>query len=607
MRWLDPQALWLIVPLVFFTIVALVLARQAQVKFRAFASPEILAVLTRGVDPWRRKVRFALGVLAVFFAILALARPQMGSHEETLASEGLDLAVLIDVSNSMLVEDVVPSRLKKAKHLVKNFVDRLSGDRVGIVAFAGSAYPAVPLTTDYEFVKQSLDVIDEASIANQGSNLAKALEVGIDLLVRGGTTEDSDSSSTADAGDSSSRTLIVISDGEATEGEEAKLADRLKKLGIKVFTIAVGSTKGGPIPLRDQMGYLRGYKKDQSGAMILSKVETNNLEAIATKTSGKFYNASSNEGEVEEILNRLSSFERTSGEGRRVIVYDELFQYPLGLAVFFVLLMIGLNDTRKNLLNSSTVGRAEASAVLLLTLMGLTYLLIGQNVYAGTSISEYESTRKGIEAYEQKDFTAATQEFGKAQAANPESMIHRMNLGDALLMGGSPEGAISEFENVTKSKDANEAARGAYNLGKAYEAQNNLEKALQSYQQGLARLAENPDKADPEVELRIKRALEKTEQQKQSQKQQQNSGQGDSQNQQNQQKQQNDKTNDEKKDQKQAQIPKQKPKFKAEKLGDSDAKRILQQLQEQEKKSQQRVMRGKTAGKPDPNKNGKDW
>ena len=592
MRWLAPQVLWILPTLILLPLLWRSFEKNAQKKLGRFASSNVLPVILKNVDMKRRRTRFVLGFLALVFALVALARPQMGAREEVLSSEGLDMAILVDVSNSMLAEDVVPSRLKKAKHLIKNFVDRLSGDRVGLVAFAGSAYPAVPLTTDYEFLRQTLEVIDESAIANQGSNLARALEVGTQLLVRGGANEENEPN-VEQSDDSASRVIIVISDGEATEGEESTLVARLKQLGIKVFTLGVGSTKGAPIPLRDQAGYLRGYKKDPSGTMVHTKLETRNLESIAEKTGGSYYNASANEGEVEEIISRLSSFERKEGAGRRVVVYEELYQYPLALAVFFFMFMLLLKEAKAR--RAGTI--KNIAAVLAL-------FVFSSHAKATTSITEYDETRKGLEAYEQKDYAGAVQSFGKAQAASPESPTHRMNLGDAFLMSGSPDAAIPEFEQVTKSKDGNEAARGAYNMGKAFEAQKNFEKALQSYQLGLNRLNDVGEKADPEVELRIKRALEQAEQQKQQQKQQQGKGDG------NQPKDQQDQNDDGKKDkEQQSQVkspPKQKPKFQQEKLSESDAKRIMQQLQEQEKKTQQRVMRNKS-GKPERDKNDKDW
>ncbi len=609
MRFFWPNILWLCLPIwLCLPLVWYGMEKKAEKQLAKFASPALLALILRGGDPkqlaGRRRTRFILGWLALLLTIFAVARPQLGVREEAIATEGLDLVFLLDVSNSMLTEDIVPSRLKKAKHLIRNFIDRLSGDRAGIVAFAGSAYPAVPLTTDYEFLKQTLDVLDEASVANQGTDLAKGLEVSHDLLMRGGLSEDDDSSH-QQADSPGSRIIIIVSDGESHEGEEAKLADKLKERGIRVFSIGVGSIKGAPIPLRDQSGYSRGFKKDSSGNIVLTKLESANLEAIASKTGGKYYAASSNEGEVEEILGQLSSMERTQGGGRRVIVYDEVYQYPLALGVFLLLIMLFLREARARAIDDEDADENKTPGVkaAALTKLGL-ILILGLSWNTGaqaSSLNEYNSTKKGVESYDDKDFASAIQLFGKAQASDPESATHHLNLGDAFLKSGSIDGAVAEFNSVLKSKSATEAGKGAFNLGKTYEEAKDFEKAIRSYQAGLERLSTDP-KSDAEVEMRIKRALEQAlqkKQQQQQQKQQQQQGQNQNPGQ----------GKDDKKDEnekKKYDIPKRKPEFKAEKLAENDAKRLMKQLQEQEKKSQQRVMRAKT-GKPKDDKITKDW
>ncbi|MBI3542254.1 MAG: tetratricopeptide repeat protein [Deltaproteobacteria bacterium] len=311
--------------------------------------------------------------------------------------------------------------------------------------------------------------------------------------------------------------------------------------------------------------------------------------------------------------------DRTQGAGRRVIVYDEIFQYPLGLAVVFMLVLLALRDTPKAAAAEESEpaeaepGRPaakgaklpEATLGLALVFLGWAALQPSEARAAARTLGEYSDTKKGVESYEDKDYAAAVQHFGKAQASNPESGKHHMNLGDALLKAGSVEGAVQEFTAASKDKDPIEGARGAFNLGKTFEEAKDFEKALRAYQQGLDRLAEDP-KSDSEVEARIKRALEQAIQKKQQQQQQQQQQQGQGGGQgggKDDKKEQQDKK--EKENQK-YEISKKKPQFKDEKLSEGDAKRLLKQLQEQEKKSQQRVMRAKT-GKPKDDKITKDW
>ncbi|MBI2607103.1 MAG: VWA domain-containing protein [Deltaproteobacteria bacterium] len=588
MRFQSPQTLWLLFPLLLSPFFWKWLESRARRAFQGFLSTEMTASLLKGFSPGRRRARFVFLFFAALFGVLALARPQMGTREETMRSQGLDVVFLLDVSNSMLTEDALPSRLMKAKHMIRGFLDRLSGDRVGIVAFAGSAYPAAPLTTDYDFVRQTLEILSERSIANQGTDLSKALKVGVELLERGGVNEDETPGEPAPAG---GRVIVALSDGEDQVGKEAEYARELKKRGIVVYTIGIGSLKGGPIPVRDEGGSLRGYKRDRSGGMVLSRLESGSLEAIAAESGGKFYPASSNEGEVDEIIGNVSGMERTEGTERKVVVYDELFQYPLAMAIVLFLIQLFMSE-------ASSVATA---AVLFLALVS--------GAFPGPalgSIREYRDSKEGVRAYGENDYPEAVRRFGNAQADNPGLPTHHMNLGDALLKAGSPEGAAREFEQALKSRDANEAARGAFNLGKAFEATENHEQAIRSYQQGLDRLLggeKGGEKADPEVVERLKRALQNAQQQKQRKKEGKDKKDGGQD--------QKDKKKDESKDEeKKKEEPKQytnpKPKFKPEKLTENDAKRILKQLQEQESKTQVRVMRAKT-GKVQDTKIEKDW
>lgn len=574
MRFLNPQALLFLIGWVGLIPLWFLLERFSAQRLSRFASLEILSRLTRGLSLSRKRSRFFILLLVLLFSIFALTRPQIGSHEETLKSEGLDIVILLDVSNSMLAEDEVPSRLKKAKHWIRNFVDRLSGDRVGVVAFAGSSYPAVPLTTDYDFLKQTLEILDEKSISNQGTDIEAALAVGINLILRGGLNENE--GSLPPEAIQSGRVILVLSDGESHDAvKETRIRDLLKQNGIRLFGIGVGSLKGGPIPLRDEHGTLRGYKRDNNGNMVLTRVEPELLEGLANQSQGKYFSASANEGEIEEIFGELRSLDRREGAARTVIVYEELYQIPLAMAVLLLLILL--------------FGK-EASAVTAAFLL----VLLPWNAFCATSLDEYQNSKEGIKAYNEKDFASAVESFGKAQAASPESFKNNFNLGDALLKAKDAESAAREFEQVLKSKDAIEAGRAAYNLGKAFEVQKKHEEALQVYQEGLNRLSESK-KMDPELRDRIKRALQETEEKKQQ------GDQGEKQDQ----KDQDKKENQDQKNKK-YNISRQKQQFKAERMNENDAKKIFKQLQEQEKKAQKHLMMQKTS-KPRDSKNEKDW
>ncbi|MGE4232216.1 MAG: VWA domain-containing protein [Bacteriovoracia bacterium] len=593
MRFLNPHYLWLLLLIVLLPSIWSYLQRKNSLH--KFATSDALKILIQGFSTSRMRNRFLLFYFCLFFSILAISRPQYRSHEETLPEQGLDMVFLLDVSNSMLVEDSIPSRLKKAKHTVRTFLDKLNGDRVGIIAFAGSAFPAVPLTTDYEFIRQTLEIIDEKSISNQGTDLSKALQVAVDLLEAGGLTGDENTEQTDSK---SSQVIILLSDGESESSFDTKDSKILTEKNIRLYSIGVGSHKGGPIPIRDDRGYLKGYKKEKNGNMVLSKLEPASLETLAKETGGKFYLTSSNEGEVDEIISSISGLERTEGEGRHVLIYDELYQYPLALAVFCLLFFLFI--------------RQQAPIAIFL-------LLVSSSSWSAmptTSLKEHRHTEEGIKLYDSKSPEKAINEFGKAQALNPENPIHQFNLGDAYLKAGVPDKAIEQFREVLKnSSDANQAAMSAFNLGKSLSSIKQNEEALQAYQEGLDRLKDDP-KANPEIVKKLKQALQQTEQQKtggggsdekEQQKDQKESEEKKNQDDQDQQNKKNSKENEKNKN---YQIPKRKPQFKPEKLSENDAKRIIKQLQDQEGKTKQRMMQHKSRNRKDKGKdqkNEQDW
>ncbi len=584
MRFYAPQMLMLILGWALIPFVVTFATRISLKQIESAFSKQMIKKLTIGFSKTKQRLRFILIWFATLFFIIALARPQLGVHDEAVPSRGLDIVFMLDVSNSMLTEDIVPSRLKKAKHIIRNFVEKFSGDRAGIVAFAGSSYPAIPLTSDYDFIKQNLEVIDEKIIKNQGTDFKKALETGIALLDRGGLSDVETDKETQ----SHSRVMIILSDGEDNEGEEKGVYPLLKRKGVVVYSIGIGSTKGGPIPFRDQNGQMLGYKKDRSGNMVLSKLETKALESAASKTDGKYYNASTNEGEVDEILSLVSGLDRVDGVGRRVMVYEEMFQIPLliGIVLYLIALFLSL---------FKTAGKNTANILFVLAA-----LAIQPTVVKASDYQEYKESKEGMQSYRDGDYADAIRRFGNAQAENPNELKHHMNLGDAYFKSESFDSAAREFLQVLNSKTGNEAAKGAYNLGRSFEGAKNLDAALQAYQTGLDRLKSEPE-PDREVEAKIKRALEQVQQQKQQQKQNQDQDK-DKEN-----KDQNDQNKDQdKKDQKEKKYKNPKPKFKAEKIDEEQAKRILKQLGEQEKKTQKKVMQNKNEKvKDDPIE--KDW
>jgi Ca-activated chloride channel family protein len=356
MRFANPGWLWFLLVLPLFAWWFRSLHQRRLKDLSGFVDPALWPGVVPEFDPLARLRRQQVWLVAVFFLVLALARPQWGRIEETVRASGLDVVLALDVSQSMDVEDIAPSRIKKARHMMQGLIDRLQGDRLALVAFAGSAYLACPLTTDAGYVAETLSVLSPRLIQNQGSDLGIALDTAARALDRGG-----EESKLPRGSESASKAVVVFSDGEDHQPGALEQARLLKERGIRLYVIGLGSEKGGPIPLRDEGGRLLGFKKDAAGAQVVSSFRPRHLSAVAQEGGGKYFPATPSESEVEEIVSDLGRMTRGDYAERRVVSYQERYQLPLLLAVFFILtewsLALAKRASRRGALGASGVAR----------------------------------------------------------------------------------------------------------------------------------------------------------------------------------------------------------------------------------------------------------
>jgi Ca-activated chloride channel family protein len=235
----------------------------------------------------RQRTKAVLLVIGLVFLVLALARLQFGTHLEALKREGLDIVVALDLSNSMLAQDMKPNRLEKAKQEVRSIIRRLGGDRIGLVAFAGEAFVQCPLTLDHAAAELLLSVMDERTVSVQGTSIAAAIEAA----QRAFTTKDK-----------KHKVLLLLTDGEDHEGRGVEAAQSARKDGIRIYTVGIGNPAGEPIPVVDRKGNQIGFKKDQSGEVIVSRLDEVALQKIALETGGKYYHATAGEMELDRIF-----------------------------------------------------------------------------------------------------------------------------------------------------------------------------------------------------------------------------------------------------------------------------------------------------------------
>jgi Ca-activated chloride channel homolog len=275
------------------------------------------------IAPAREKASASFYALALVAWALALGQPQCGSHTELVKQEGVDLVVALDVSASMLAQDVRPDRLTRAKAELNDLLDRLKGDRVGIVIFAQDAFIQCPLTSDYSAAKLFLGAARVDQMPQGGTNIGAALETSKEVL------------DGADRG-AADKVILLISDGEDLAGEYGKVVSSLKEDNVRVYSVGIGSETGTPIPLLDKDGNLTGYKKDRSGQTVLTKLDPEPLERISQATDGEFFFRPHGVA-VTDVISNLDRLHKSEGESKVTVRYEEAFSVFAVPGVLFLL------------------------------------------------------------------------------------------------------------------------------------------------------------------------------------------------------------------------------------------------------------------------------
>jgi Ca-activated chloride channel family protein len=317
LRFQDSIYLWLLLILPVLAMVRFVVWRQRRNKLRKFGDPELLKQLMPDVSKYRPTVKFWLMMSAIAILILIIARPQMGTKVSHEKRNGIEAIIALDISNSMMAEDVVPSRLAKSKLLVENMVDHFTNDKVGLVVFAGDAFVQLPITSDYVSAKMFLQNVEPSLIATQGTDIAKAITL-------------SENSFTQQ--DKVGKAIIVITDGEDHEGGALEAAKDARKKGINVFILGIGDPKGAPIP--DGKG---GYMKDNTGQTVMSALNEQMCQQVAEAGSGTYIHVDNTNDAQQKLNDELTKLQ--SGETNSVIFseYNEQFQ-AFGLILIFLLI-----------------------------------------------------------------------------------------------------------------------------------------------------------------------------------------------------------------------------------------------------------------------------
>jgi Ca-activated chloride channel family protein len=544
---------------------------------------------TKVVPDFSRRVfvrKNALLALSLLFAGIALLRPQWGERSETIESKGMDILFLLDLSNSMLAEDTPPSRLDRARTLIKKTLEGLADDRVGVVGFAGKAFLTVPLTTDFGYVTEMTETLEPSMFASQGTEISKAIDTAIKAFER--SAEDTKRSS---------RAFVLVTDGEDFGEGAAKAAARIKEFGGGFFAIAVGTKEGAPVPVRNAAGVLQTYKKDRDQKVVLSRVNRDLLTSIASEGGGSLIDLVNADDASYTLIKGLRGLARDSNGEQKQVIRIERFHYFLALSVFFLLLhlLVGYRKVR-------------------IGLPFLPLLLLIPFPSHAQSFRSYLDAKRAESLYGSKEYEESATLYDRAAKRDPDASAFRFNQATALAQSGKKEESLPLFEEVAKQSlsegDYGTAARALYNEGVTRsgsgDAQNAFDRLTKSIE--LAKIT-----GDRELEKKGREALARaSKKQEQQQKQKQEEKHESSQEQKKDQKQKPEskpekpESNPKQKDQKSGERPEdgKKRQFKSGTLSKDVAEGIMNDLSDREKQLHQHRLKEQKGREVE---NERDW
>jgi Ca-activated chloride channel family protein len=288
---------------------------------KSFADTKLLERLSPEVSPFKSVLKVLTIAIGLSFLIIALVNPKMGTKLKTVKRQGVDVVFALDVSKSMLAEDIAPNRLEKSKQIISKIIDKLGSDRVGIIIYAGNAYPLLPITTDHAAAKMFLQNANPDMVSSQGTAINEALKLA---------------KSYYDDEDQTNRYLFVISDGEDHEENVSYVAKEATKEGINVYTIGVGTSKGSPIPLKRE-GTLIGYKKDRKGEVVITQLNDKTLQTIASEGNGEYLYGNNTSKTVDYIDKLLLAADKKEFETKQFSDYKDQFQWFVGFGLLFLI------------------------------------------------------------------------------------------------------------------------------------------------------------------------------------------------------------------------------------------------------------------------------
>ena len=564
-RFEDPIYLYLLALIPLLALIRFFMVHQQKKRLRKFGDPELVRQLMPNVSRFRPMVKFYLLLGALALLIVVLARPQLGTKISHEKRTGIETIICMDISNSMLAEDVTPSRLDRAKMMVENLVDHFTNDKIGLIVFAGEAFVQLPITSDYVSAKMFLSSINPSMLSTQGTDIAAAITMASHSF----TQEEN-----------IGKAIIVITDGEDHEGGALEAAKEAKERGMNTYVLGVGSPNGAPIPTGTG-----DYMKDNSGQTVMSALNEDMCRQLADAGSGAYIHVENNSNAQEQLDNELDKLAKKETSSTIYSDYDEQFQAVAIIVLLLLILEVCILEIKNPMLkNVSLFKRSKkvaAVGILLLVAVGM------------QAQSDRKMIRQGNKLYRKGNVAEAEVSYRKAVERNERNAQANYNLGNALMGQRKDSLAITQLEKAAKLETNPLRRAQAYHnmgvMGVICQQHRMFGEAIEAYKEALRN---NPT----DNETRYNLALCKRQQQDQQQDQnQQNKDNKDNKDKQDQQKQEQQQKQDE---QKQEQQQKQQ-------MSKENAEQLLNAAMQEEKQTQERMK--KAQQQPQKRRLEKNW
>lgn len=561
-RFEDPIYLYLLALIPLLALIRFFMVHQQKKRLRKFGDPELVRQLMPNVSRFRPMVKFYLLLGALALLIVVLARPQLGTKISHEKRTGIETIICMDISNSMLAEDVTPSRLDRAKMMVENLVDHFTNDKIGLIVFAGEAFVQLPITSDYVSAKMFLSSINPSMLSTQGTDIAAAITMASHSF----TQEEN-----------IGKAIIVITDGEDHEGGALEAAKEAKELGMNTYVLGVGSPNGAPIPAGTG-----DYMKDNSGQTVMSALNEDMCRQLADAGSGAYIHVENNSNAQEQLDNELDKLAKKETSSTIYSDYDEQFQAVAIIVLLLLILEVCILEIKNPMLkNVSLFKRSKkvaAVGVMLLVAVGM------------QAQSDRQMIRQGNKLYRKGNVAEAEVSYRKAVERNERNAQANYNLGNALMGQRKDSLAITQLEKAAKLEtNPLRRAQAYHNMGVICQQHRMFGEAIEAYKEALRN---NPT----DNETRYNLALCKRQQQEQQQDQnQQNKDNKDN----------KDKQDQQKQDQQQKQDEKKQEQQQKQQMSKENAEQLLNAAMQEEKQTQERMK--KAQQQPQKRRLEKNW